>query len=300
MSGDHLLLIGNQGVGKNKIVDRLLQLMELEREYVQLHRDTTVQSLTLKPSLEKGVIVWEDSPLVKSVREGRILVIDEADKAPLEVVSVLKNLLEDRQMVLSDGRRITDRSRMTLLQDPNNDSESSKLWQSMTQRKVSAVSNVSMEDDVYVAYIPIHPNFRAIFLANRPGYPFLGNDFYSVMGDVLSTCIVDAPDASSERAMVASYAPNLKLEVIERLVSAFADLRALVDRDQLAYPYSTRELVAVAKHLNEFPNDGIGRALQNVIDFDHMDPDIIQMLSDTFNRHGIPVSLAQAQSNIGR
>ena len=28
------LLIGNQGTGKNKITDRLLQLLQLEREYV--------------------------------------------------------------------------------------------------------------------------------------------------------------------------------------------------------------------------------------------------------------------------
>ncbi len=30
----HLLLIGNQGVGKNKLVDRLLGLLRREREYM--------------------------------------------------------------------------------------------------------------------------------------------------------------------------------------------------------------------------------------------------------------------------
>lgn len=30
---------------------------------------------------------------------------DEADKAPLEVVCVLKGLIEDRYMLLADGRR---------------------------------------------------------------------------------------------------------------------------------------------------------------------------------------------------
>jgi MoxR-like ATPase len=33
-----MLLIGNQGTGKNKLADRLLQLLGLEREYIQLHR----------------------------------------------------------------------------------------------------------------------------------------------------------------------------------------------------------------------------------------------------------------------
>ena len=39
--------------------------------------------------------VDEDSPLVKALLHGRILVVDEFDKAPAEVVCVLKGLLED-------------------------------------------------------------------------------------------------------------------------------------------------------------------------------------------------------------
>jgi len=38
MLGEHLLLVGNQGVGKNKIVDRFLFLLNRSREYLQLHR----------------------------------------------------------------------------------------------------------------------------------------------------------------------------------------------------------------------------------------------------------------------
>ena len=87
-----LLLIGNQGTGKNKLADRLLQLLGRERQYVQLNRDTTIQSLTVTPSLRGGVVAWEDSPLVIAAREGSVLVVDEADKAPLEVVVVLKGV----------------------------------------------------------------------------------------------------------------------------------------------------------------------------------------------------------------
>jgi len=62
--GEHLLLVGNQGVGKNKVVDRFLHLLSRPREYIQLHRDTTVQTLTLQPSVQDGLIVYEDSPLI--------------------------------------------------------------------------------------------------------------------------------------------------------------------------------------------------------------------------------------------
>lgn len=97
--GNHLLLVGNQGVGKNKIADRLLQLLNRPREYIQLHRDTTVQSLTVQPTVRDGVVVYEDSPLVKAVKNGHVLVVDEADKAPTHVTCILKTLVENGEMI---------------------------------------------------------------------------------------------------------------------------------------------------------------------------------------------------------
>ena len=49
-----------------------------------------------------------------------------------------------------------------------------------------------------VGVIPIHPDFRMIVLANRPGFPFLGNDFFAALGDVFSCHAVDNPDLESE------------------------------------------------------------------------------------------------------
>ncbi len=37
-AGEHMLLIGVQGVGKNVLADKMLELLEIEREYLQLHR----------------------------------------------------------------------------------------------------------------------------------------------------------------------------------------------------------------------------------------------------------------------
>ena len=107
LAGEHLMLIGNQGVGKNKLTDRFLELLRLPREYVQLHRDSTISQLTTVPVIQDGLIRYEDSPLVRAVRFGHVLVVDEADKAPAHVTSLLKTLAsEDQQMQLSDGRRI--------------------------------------------------------------------------------------------------------------------------------------------------------------------------------------------------
>lgn len=85
---------------------------------------------------------------MKAVKAGYILVIDEADKAPAHVTCVLKSLVETGNMRLSDGRQII------------------------------CNANNSNDDSV----INLHPDFRMIVLANRPGFPFLGNNLFSTLG----------------------------------------------------------------------------------------------------------------------
>jgi len=92
-------------------------------------------------TLERGVIRYTDSPLLRAVAHGRVLVVDEADKAPEHVVAIFRSLAGQGELTLSDGRRLT--------------------------------RVVEREDD-----LPIHPRFRLILLANRPGYrrwPSLGS-----------------------------------------------------------------------------------------------------------------------------
>ena len=48
--------------------------------------------------MEGGILTWQDSALVRAAVEGRTLVVDEADKAPLEVITALKGLVEDGDM----------------------------------------------------------------------------------------------------------------------------------------------------------------------------------------------------------
>jgi len=259
--GHHLLLIGNQGVGKNKLVDRLLSLLRCEREYVQLHRDTTVQSLTLAPTLEGGKVVWEDSPLVRAVKAGCCLVVDEADKAPLEVVCVLKALVEDGELALLDGRTIV---------------------RSDDARLLAAAGAQASE-----AFVPMAAGFRMVVLANRPGFPFLGNDFYRVCGDVFSCHTVDNPDLESEVALLRSTGPDVPEHRILQLSLLFAELRELVDAGKLAYPYSTRELVRLVAHMQQFPDDDMEHVVADVFAFDIAEAKRRDNLHELLIRHGI-------------
>lgn len=257
--GQHLLLVGNQGVGKNKIADRFLELLNRPREYIQLHRDTTVQTLTVQPTVRDGLLVHEDSPLVKAVRFGHVLVIDEADKAPTHVTCILKTLVETGQMVLSDGRRIVK----------------------------ALPPNIPINDGKYIIS---HPDFRIIVLANRPGFPFLGNDFFGTLGDLFSCHSVDNPPRLAEINMLRQYGPDVPVDIIRKLVSVFGELRVMADEGLVNYPYSTREVVNIVKHLQKFPNAELEDVLFNVFDFDKYSPDVVETLGEVLHKHGFPSS----------
>ncbi|KAL0271601.1 UNVERIFIED_CONTAM: hypothetical protein PYX00_008644 [Menopon gallinae] len=254
--GEHLLLVGNQGVGKNKIADRLLQLLNRPREYIQLHRDTTVQTLTLQPTVKDGIVTFEDSPLVQAVKQGHVLVVDEADKAPTHVTCILKTLVERGEMALSDGRKIVPKGHAK-----------------------------AGDKDI----IEVHPDFRMIVLANRPGFPFLGNDFFGALGDLFSSHVVDNPDPESEVSLLKYYGPDVPEATIMKLVKAFGELRNMSDKGLVQYPYSTREVVNIVKHLQKFPKEGLGTVVQNVFDFDEYSSSALETVIPILQKHGIPV-----------
>ena len=58
--------------------------------------------------------------------------------------------------------------------------------------------------------IAAHPAFRLIALANRPGYPFLGQDFFAECGDAFACHAVDNPDFGSELRLLRAYGPAFR------------------------------------------------------------------------------------------
>ena len=256
-----LLIMGYQGVGKNKVIDYLLHLMNCEREYVQLHRDTTVQSMLSSPSVENGRIVHNDSPLVRAAINGRVLVIDEADKAPVEVVAMLKGAVEDGEIALPDGR------------------------------------NLRFEDDGRPETITMHPGFRVWALANPTGYPFHGNDLAREMSDIFSCHTIAPLDRQSQKQVLQSYGPEVSNKRISKIVSMWEDLGRAHAKGYISYPFSVREAVSVVRHLNEFPEDEIVGAIENVTAFDRSDRVLMKLLQSVFRRHGLPTDESQVYSS---
>jgi von Willebrand factor A domain-containing protein 8 len=254
------------------------------------------------------VVVFDDSPLVKAMEHGRILVIDEFDKAPTEVVVVLKALLEDGEILLADGRRYVRADSPMLRQDLGQPALSLPAYPQIGQIRPAK----GVTDDELVTAAPvvadhpraaqirrIHPAFLVIALANRPGFPFLGNDFFREMGDAFACHAVHNPDQASEIALLQKYAPTLPLRLLQLLTGAFAELRQLTDQGKLSYPYSTRELVNVVRHMSAYPGDSVGAVLENVFAFDAFDPQLRALLFAVFRRHGIPLGGGRTSADDG-
>jgi MoxR-like ATPase len=257
-----LLIMGYQGVGKNRVVDFLLSQLQCEREYLQLHRDTTVQTLLSSPSVEDGRLVYGDSPLVRAAKFGRILVADEADKSPTEVVALLKGLIEDGELALPDGRILRYNDEATVANPKEDiDPDDSVIW--------------------------IHPDFRIWALANPAGYPFHGNDLSREMADVFSCHFVPPLDAESQTRIIKRYGPRVSDDVIATIISIWQDLSQAHRKGVLAYPFSVREAVSVVRHLEAYPDDGLDEAIENVIAFDRSDNALLKQLGSIFGRHGV-------------
>jgi hypothetical protein len=50
--------------------------------------------------------------------------------------------------------------------------------------------------------------------------------------------------------MLRQYGPQVPENVLRKLVLAFGELRSMADQGLINYPYSTREVVNMVRHLN--------------------------------------------------
>jgi hypothetical protein len=132
-----------------------------------------------------------------------------------------------------------------------------------------------------------------IVLANPPGWPFVGNDFYRECGDCFATHAVGNVSAESQAQLLKEIAPDIPVQMVATLLSIFGQLRLLHEEGRIAYPYSVRELVLIARRLQQFGRGGLSAALRDVFDGDSEDRAAAAAIADVVDAHGLE-SLARA------
>jgi nitric oxide reductase NorQ protein len=99
-----VLIIGPKGTGKTTLVRKFASHMKKELYSVNFSLRTRESHLIGTKTLEKGEVSFVEGILVKSMRDGKMLYLDEVNAAEADVLLRLDEALDDRrQLVLKEA-----------------------------------------------------------------------------------------------------------------------------------------------------------------------------------------------------
>lgn len=119
-------LIGPPGRSKRLLAMAYCEMSRRPVEYLCISQDTTVSDIKQRREIVDHTTIFVDSPAVRAAIHGRVLVLEGVEKAERNVLSVINNLLENREIQLEDGRFLTaperfdDLARRNLISAGNN------------------------------------------------------------------------------------------------------------------------------------------------------------------------------------
>lgn len=103
-SGLFVIIIGPKGTGKTTLVREFSARKGMKLESINFSLRTRESHLVGSKTLESGTVDFEEGILVKSMKEGNILYLDEVNSAEADVLLRLDEALDDRrQLVLKEA-----------------------------------------------------------------------------------------------------------------------------------------------------------------------------------------------------
>ncbi|KAA8593114.1 hypothetical protein FQN60_018569, partial [Etheostoma spectabile] len=187
--GQDVFLIGPPGPLRRAIAMQYLELTKREVEYVALSRDTTETDLKQRREIRSGTAFYIDQCAVRAATQGRVLVLEGLEKAERNVLPVLNNLLENREMQLEDGRFLMSYERYD------------KLLQEHTKDELDSWKIVRVSEDFRVIALglpvpkykgnPLDPPLRSRFQAR--------DVYYLPFKDQLELLYTVGPNIAAER-----------------------------------------------------------------------------------------------------
>ncbi|CCK71283.1 AAA family ATPase midasin KNAG_0G02250 [Huiozyma naganishii CBS 8797] len=99
-----IMLLGKAGSGKTFLINELSKYMGCHDSIVKIHlgeqTDAKLLIGTYTSGEKPGTFEWRSGVLTNAVKEGRWVLIEDIDKAPTEVLSILLSLLEKRELTI--------------------------------------------------------------------------------------------------------------------------------------------------------------------------------------------------------
>jgi hypothetical protein len=104
LNQDAFLIGSPPGALRRQLALSFGELLQRECEYLCLTRDTTEADIKQRREIVNASVRYVDQCAVEAALNGRILIIEGIEKAERNLLPILNNLLENREMNLDDGR----------------------------------------------------------------------------------------------------------------------------------------------------------------------------------------------------
>lgn len=167
--GSDMFLVGEPGPQRRRLAMAYCELTQRETEYVRLSQDTTEADLKQRREIRDKTAFYVDCASVRAALHGRVLVLDGIEKAERNVLPVLNNLLENREMQLEDGRFLTNPKRFDALLETHGE-EQIKRWRLVRASERFRVIALGLPVPPYFGNA-LDPPLRSRFQAHAVGAP---------------------------------------------------------------------------------------------------------------------------------
>ena len=241
-----VFLIGHPGPTRRRLVFQYLEMTNREYEYLAISRDTTDSDVKQRRELVDGTSVYSDSPAVKAAINGRVLILDGIERAERNVLPILNNLLENREMQLDDGRFLVSSRRYDKLRERYSVDE-------LTKDKLIRVSEdfrviaLGLPTPSYTGNL-LDPPLRSRFQARQVVHELPKNKELSNIEQSL-------------RILTTSEVTDFGIKVATESISGAVELENSLKFDSIkdllktVYPYNHLHKSKVQEHVDSFIHD---------------------------------------------
>jgi nitric oxide reductase NorQ protein len=140
-----LLLKGPTGCGKSRFVEAMAQEYDKEVVTVSCNDETSATDLIGRYLIQGGNTVWQDGPVLRAVKNGSILYLDEIAEAREDVITVLHALTDHRREIFVDrldkSFKASDEFMMIVSFNPGYQQSLKEMKPSTRQRFISIAFN---------------------------------------------------------------------------------------------------------------------------------------------------------------
>jgi len=241
LGSTNLLLTGETGAGKTSLVEQAAHRLNWPLFRVGSHNQMEYLDIVGRTFLAAdGSSGWLDGPLLKAIRYGGILLLDEMNFLPPGAAGGLNTIL-----------------------DTGIDS-SSKVGVSLADQVSQFVSEVNRANGFYVPetgeFIPCHPCFRIAGTGNGVGSTSRGKyrgtetQNMAFLDRFMLGIFVKYMTLEQEIAMLEKRFPGLSPAIAKSLCECATGVRRSFDSGSMGAVISTRNLIALANRIARYPD----------------------------------------------